>query len=98
MKTSYYLHKVYSMRVVQITTAGGKGEQAQEKAGHGLFTTYHLKALDRETDINKDDVVQETKIGVYLRPTMPNASGQALLNPILVFENITPKSVCRRSF
>lgn len=77
MKIGDYLRKVSSMRVVQIITAGGKGERVQEKAGHGLFTTYHLKAIEGEADFNKDDVVTGTEIGVYLRPTMSNASGQA---------------------
>ena len=65
------------MRVVQIITAGGKGEQVQEKAGHGLFTTYFLRALGGEADINKDNVVTGTELGTYLRPAVSNASNQA---------------------
>ena len=42
---SEYLRKVSSMRVVQIITAGGQGEQVQERGGPGLFTTYFLKPL-----------------------------------------------------
>lgn len=76
-KISDYLRKISSMRVVQVITAGGKGEQVQEKAGHGLFTTYFLRALEGEADFNKDNVVTGTELGAYLRPTVSNASGQA---------------------
>jgi tetratricopeptide (TPR) repeat protein len=76
-KIGDYIRKVSSMRVVQIITAGGKGEQVQETAGHGLFTTYFLRALEGEADINKDNVVTGTELGAYLRPTVSNASHQA---------------------
>jgi len=76
-KISGYLRKVASMRAVQIITAGGKGEQVQEKDGHGIFTTYFLKALEGEADINKDNVVTGTELGAYLRPIVSNASNQA---------------------
>ena len=72
-----YLRKVSSMRVVQIITAGGQGEQVQEKEGHGLFTSYFLKALEGEADLDKDRVVTGTELGAYLRPTVSNASGQS---------------------
>jgi len=58
---SGFLRKVASMRAVQIVTAGGSGEQAQERGGHGLFTGFFLKALEGDADINKDGVV--TRIG-----------------------------------
>ncbi len=76
-KISDYLKKISSVRVVQILTAGGKGEQVQERAGHGLFTSYFLKALEGKADINKDNVVTGTELGAYLRPTVSNASKQA---------------------
>jgi len=76
-KISDYIRKISSMRVVQIITAGGKGEQVQEKAGHGLFTTYFLRALEGEADINKDNVVTGTELGAYLRPSVSNASQQS---------------------
>ena len=72
-----YLRKISSMRVVQIITAGGKGEQVQEKEGHGLFTNYLLKALEGNGDFNKDNVVKGTELGAYLRPAVSNASNQA---------------------
>jgi hypothetical protein len=76
-KISGYLQKIASMRTVQIITAGGKGEQAQEKEGHGLFTRYFLRAVDGEADINNDGVVTGTELGAYLRPQVSNASRQA---------------------
>ncbi len=74
---SDYLRKVSAMRVVQIITAGGQGEQVQEKEGHGLFTSYFLKAIAGEADLDKDNVVTGTELGAYLRPTVSNASRQA---------------------
>jgi uncharacterized caspase-like protein len=74
---SDYLRKVSSMRVVQIITAGGQGEQVQEREGHGLFTSYFLKAIGGEADLDKDNVVTGTELGAYLRPIVSNASGQA---------------------
>ncbi len=74
---SDYLRKVSAMRVVQIITAGGQGEQVQEKEGHGLFTSYFLKAIGGEADLDKDHVVTGTELGAYLRPTVSNASRQA---------------------
>jgi len=76
VKVSDYLRKISGMRVVQIITAGGKGEQVQEREGHGLFTNYFLKALNGEADLNGDNVVTGTELGAYLRPAVSNASGQ----------------------
>jgi len=73
---SDYLRKVAAMRVVQIITAGGQGEQVQEIEGHGLFTSYFLKAVEGAADLDKDNVVTGTELGAYLRPTVSNASRQ----------------------
>ena len=72
-----FLRKVGFLRSVQIVTAGGKGEQAQERAGQGLFTRFFLKALEGAADINKDNVVTGTELGAYLRPNVSDASNQA---------------------
>ncbi|RJR52634.1 MAG: hypothetical protein C4576_02325 [Desulfobacteraceae bacterium] len=74
---SGYLRKVASMRAVQIVTAGGSGEQAQERGGQGLFTGFFLKALEGEADLDKDGVVTGTEIGAYIRPVVSEASNQA---------------------
>jgi tetratricopeptide (TPR) repeat protein len=75
-KLTGYLRKVASMRAVQIVTAGGKGEQVQEREGHGLFTTYFLHALEGEADFDNDGVVTGTELGAYLRPKVSEASQQ----------------------
>ena len=49
----------------------------REKEGHGFFTTYFLRALQGEADINKDNVVTSTELGAYIKPTVYNASNQA---------------------
>ena len=72
-----YLRKVASMRVVQIMTAGGKGEQVMEKGGHGLFTGLFLSALDGPADLDHDGVITGTELGAYLRPAVSNASNQS---------------------
>lgn len=74
---SGFLRKVASIRAIQIVTAGGSGEQAQERGGHGLFTGFFLKCLEGEGDINKDGVVTGSELGTYLRPAVSEASSQA---------------------
>ena len=74
---SDFLRKVSAMRVVQIITAGGQGDQVQEREGHGLFTSFFLKAIEGDADLDKDNVVTGTELGAYLRPTVSNASRQA---------------------
>jgi hypothetical protein len=65
------------MRVVQIITAGGKGEQVQERQGHGIFTTFFLKGIHGAADFDGDRVVTGSELGTYLRPTVSNESRQA---------------------
>ena len=72
-----YLKKVASMRAVQIITAGGAGEQVQEREGHGLFTAHLFQALEGRADLNEDSVVTATELGAYLRPTVSAASDHA---------------------
>jgi hypothetical protein len=72
-----FLKKVGFLRAVQIVTAGGKGELAQERAGQGLFTGFFLKALEGAADLNRDNVVTGTELGAYLRPAVSDASNQA---------------------
>jgi len=74
---SDYLRKLVSMRVVQIITAGGKGEQVQEREGHGLFTIFFLEGIKGAADYDGDRVVTGSELGTYLRPTVSNASRQA---------------------
>ncbi len=70
-----YLHKITSLRSVQMITAGGKKEQAVEVQGHGLFTQYFLRGLDGEADRDNDLVVTASELGAYLMPQVSRASG-----------------------
>jgi tetratricopeptide (TPR) repeat protein len=74
--TSDYLQKLVSMRVVQIITAGGKGEQVQEREGHGIFTTFFLRGIRGAADFDGDRVVTGSELGTYLRPAVSNESRQ----------------------
>jgi uncharacterized caspase-like protein len=70
-----YLRKVTSLRAVQILTAGSEGEQAIEIGGQGLFTTYLLRAMEGEADLDDDGAVTAQEIGAYVRPQVSAASG-----------------------
>ena len=67
-KGKNYLEKMTSMRAIQIITAGGKDEEVVEKDGHGLFTTFFLKGLKGQADVNKDNVITASELGAYIRP------------------------------
>lgn len=69
-----YIDKVARIRAVQMVTAGGKGEQVIERAGHGIFTEYLLRALDGEADMDNDGVITATELGAFLRPQVSTAS------------------------
>jgi hypothetical protein len=73
-KTSGYLSKVTQMRAVQILAAGSEGEQAVEVGGQGLFTTYLLRALQGEADLDGDGAVTAREIANYVRPQVTVAS------------------------
>lgn len=72
-----YIHKITSLRSVQMITAGGKKEQAVEVEGHGLFTQYFLRGLDGEADRDNDKVVTASELGAYIVPQVSRASGNA---------------------
>jgi uncharacterized caspase-like protein len=64
-----YLGKVASAEVQQMITAGGKGEQSEERpdVGHGVFTYKFLKGLDDGlADTNSDGVITGTELSTYL--------------------------------
>ena len=73
-RTSGYIAKVTKLRAVQILAAGSEGEQAVEVGGQGLFTTYLLRAISGEADLDGDGVVTTSEIGTYLQPHVSNAS------------------------
>lgn len=69
-----YLDLLTSRDTVQILSAGSSGEQVYEKAGHGIFTYYLLRALDGVADLNKDCVIRASELGTYLKQIVPDAS------------------------
>ncbi len=73
--TSGYLRKVTKMRAVQILAAGSEGEQAVEVGGQGLFTTYLLRGMSGEADLDGDGAVTAREIAAYVRPQVTVASG-----------------------
>lgn len=75
-KTRDYVDKITSFPAVQMITAGMEGELAIERGGHGLFTTYWLRAVKGEADVDGDGVVTAGEIGNYVRPAVTRASEQ----------------------
>ncbi|MGH0034916.1 MAG: caspase family protein [Myxococcota bacterium] len=69
-----YLDMMTSRRAVQIITAGSEGEQAVEVGGQGLFTTYLLRGLEGEADIDGDGAVTASELGTWVRPQVTLAS------------------------
>lgn len=55
-----------SRRAVQVVTAGLEGQQAIERDGRGLFTTYLLEALRGGADANRDGRVTASEIGLFV--------------------------------
>ncbi len=74
-KTKGYIDKITSIPVAQMVTGGMKGEQAIERGGRGLFTTYLLRALEGEADMDGDGYVTHSEIAAFIRPGVSNASG-----------------------
>jgi len=73
-RTPGYLEKVTSRRAVQIITAGSEGEQAVEVGGQGIFTTYLLRSLRGEADMDGDGAVTASEIGAWVKPQVTVAS------------------------
>ena len=72
--TNGYLRKVTKLRAVQILAAGSEGEQAIEIGGQGLFTTYLLRGMSGEADLDGDGAVTAREIAAYVRPQVTVAS------------------------
>jgi hypothetical protein len=68
-----FYDKVTSKRVVQMITAGQEGEQAIERGGRGIFTSYLIEALSGDADYNGDGFVSASEIGAFV----PSAVTQA---------------------
>jgi hypothetical protein len=74
--TNGYLDMVRAKRAVQMVTAGGEGEQAFERGGRGLFTSYLIRAIRGEADFDGDGAVTASELGTFVRPQVSGASNQ----------------------
>ncbi len=69
-----FIEKVTSQRAVQMITAGGEGEQSIEVGGAGLFTSYFLRAIGGEADMDSDGFVTLSEIGTFVKPGVTRGS------------------------
>jgi uncharacterized caspase-like protein len=76
-----YMTKIASIRAVQLITAGGKEEQAQNRCVHGVFTKNVLKGLDGKADFSRDGIITASELSIYLRLEM-SASLDNAQNPV----------------
>jgi len=72
--TTGYLDMLQTRRAVQMVTAGGEGEQAFERGGRGLFTSYLIRGLSGEADFDGDGAVTASELGTFVRPQVSTAS------------------------
>ena len=72
-----YLRKITSRKAHQMLTAGGKGEQAREEGGHGIFTKYILEAIAGAADREGKGYVTFSDIAAYVRPKVTRYSQNA---------------------
>lgn len=68
------LKELATLKSVQIITAGGSGEHVKVINGKSLFTTFFLKALDGDADMDKDGIITGSELGAYLQPSVSSAS------------------------
>ncbi|OUS13102.1 hypothetical protein A9Q89_03655 [Gammaproteobacteria bacterium 53_120_T64] len=57
-----------------VITAGGKGEQALEVAGHGIFTEKLIEGLSGFADLDIDGFVTASELGTYLKSAVSKSS------------------------
>lgn len=63
-----------SQKVVQIIIACGNGHRIEKHDNQGLFTSFFLRGLDGEADMNKDSLITGTELGEYLKREVSAAS------------------------
>ncbi len=69
--------RLTSHSTVQVLTAGLSGEMVSEKAGHGIFTSQLLRALDGKADLNGNCVIRASELATYLKEIVPLAALKA---------------------
>ena len=70
INTQEYLKQVTSKNVRIALVAGGRGEEANEYQGHGLFTMFFLEALNGAADSNGDGVITSAEIAAFIAPNV----------------------------
>ena len=76
-KTDDYIIKMSTMKAVQIITAGGENEQVGEEKGHGIFTRHLLLSLNGEADLDDDNFITASEIGIFIRPIVSRETQNA---------------------
>lgn len=62
-----YVATMLSKKSAQVLVAGGKQDQAQETAGHGMFTRTVLECLSGKTPEAADGLVEASELSNYVR-------------------------------
>lgn len=70
-----WFHSATREPVVEVLTAGRKGEKAVEDNGHGIFTTHFLKGLEKFADSNNDKVITTSELLVFVEERVRRDSG-----------------------
>jgi Caspase domain/Tetratricopeptide repeat len=72
--TQEYLGAALREPVVQVITAGGKGQRSIEEQGHGLFTRYLLEGLRGHADQEGRGFITAGQLAAWLEPRVVRAS------------------------
>jgi formylglycine-generating enzyme required for sulfatase activity len=67
---SDYLREITRQPVRMIMTAGGKGQEANEWQGQGLFTRFFLEAIRGGADADRDGIVTSDEVAAYVKPNV----------------------------
>lgn len=73
--TDHFVRKSLSSRAVEILTAGGSGEQAQERGRHGVFTQKLVNGLSGAADLAPPDgTITAAELAEYVRVNVTDAT------------------------
>ena len=63
-----YIEELLTNPAYMVLTAGGEGEQVQEKGGHGVFTRRLVHGLSGAADTDADGAIRFSELGSWLEP------------------------------
>ena len=63
-----YIKELVSNPAYMVLTAGGQGEQVQEKDGHGIFTRRLVHGLSGAADTDVDGAIRFSELVAWLEP------------------------------